>query len=70
MLFEMGFFSCVDKSFVIELVEVGGTAAAVGFAGPFAFDRVHFPVFGEDFVDGNSVELEHKIAETHPPGTI
>ncbi len=62
MLFEMGFFCCVDESFVIELVEIGGAAAAVGFAKPFAFDWVDFPVFGEDFVDGNSVELEHKIA--------
>lgn len=38
MLFEMGFFCCVDESFVIELVEIGGAAAAVGFAKPFAFD--------------------------------
>jgi hypothetical protein len=70
MLFDLSFFSCVYKSLVIELVEICGTAAAVGLAEPFAFDGVDFPVFGEDFVNGDSVKLEHEIAETHPPGAI
>ena len=69
MLFDVGLFTD-SEGFVAELVEVGRASAAVGFAGPLAFDGVDLPVFGEDFVDGNTVELEHKIAETHPPGSI
>ncbi len=69
MLFEVGLFAD-GEGFVTELIEVSGASATVGFAGPLTFDGVDFPVFGEDFVDGYTVELEHEIAETHPPGSI